>query len=324
MILICSKEDDPHTVKVAAILSSRGEDYFVFDTSTFPGALSLTGSFGNGSSELRLQTSTGQSIRLSEIKSFWWRRPQPIGIDPRIEDPQSRAFAFQECVSALYGALECCDALWVNEINRDTTAEYKPLQLKLARAHGFQIPQTLITNAPEEVLDFWNRHDRKVVYKAFNQRGLIWRPTRLLTEEDFSVLHNLRHAPVIFQAVVPGIRDVRVTVIGETVFATEFDIEQLDNVDYRMAMTEIPCRPHELPPELKQTILAFMNTLGLEYGGIDFRLTRDGQYIFFEINPDGEFMYLEDRTGQPIAAAMADHLSVATATRPGRKPTLAT
>ena len=324
MILICSKEEDPHTVKVAAILSSRSEDYFILDTSTFPGSLSLTGSFGNGSSELRLQTSRGKSIRLSDIKSFWWRRPQPMEIDPRIENPQSRAFAFQECVSALYGALECCEALWVNDISRDTTAEYKPLQLKLARRHGFQIPQTLITNAPEEAVDFWNVHEGKVVYKAFNQRGLIWRPTRVLREEDFPVLHNLRHAPVIFQSVVPGIRDVRVTVIGERVFATEFDIEHLDNVDYRMAMTEIPCLPHELPSELEQGILAFMNTLGLEYGGIDFRLTRDGEYVFFEINPDGEFMYLEDRTGQPIAAAIADHLSAAKATRPGRKPGAAT
>src|SRR5713101_5262842 len=121
MILICSKEDDPHTVKVAANLASRGEKYFIFDTSTFPSSLSLTGSFGNGSSDIVLQTLSGENIRLPDIKSFWWRRPQPMGIDPRIEDPQARAFAFQECVSALYGTLECCEALWVNDISRDTT-----------------------------------------------------------------------------------------------------------------------------------------------------------------------------------------------------------
>ena len=243
-----------------------------------------------------------------------------MAIDPRIADPQARSFAFQECVSALYGVLECCEALWVNDMRSDTAAEYKALQLKVAREEGFRIPETLITNDPEELLKFWEHHNRAVIYKAFNQRALVWRPTRVLRAEDLAVLPTLRHAPVIFQSLVPGIRDVRVTVIGERVFATEFDIEQLDDVDYRMRMTEIPCRVHELPSELEAGILSFMKTLGLEFGGIDFRVTPDGEYIFFEINPDGEFMYLEDRTGQPMAEAMAAHLSAGKPSRPRRRP----
>jgi len=56
-------------------------------------------------------------------------------------------------------------------------------------------------------------------------------------------------------------------------------------------------------------VLAFMKRLGLEYGGIDFRLTADLEYVFFEVNTTGEFLYVEDRTGQPISAAMAAHLA---------------
>ena len=320
MILICAKEDDAHTVKVASLLKGRfSEEIFIFDTSTFPTSTALTGSFGNGAMDLLL-AQNGQRIHLQDIKSFWWRRPQPMGIDPRIEDPQARSFAFQECVSALYGILECCETLWVNDMRSDTAAEYKALQLKVAKEEGFSIPETLITNSPEELLKFWEQHNRAVVYKAFNQRALVWRPTRVLREEDFAVLHTLPMAPVIFQALVPGVRDVRVTVIGERVFATEFDIEQLDNVDYRTRMMEIPCRTHKLPAELEFKILSFITTLGLEFGGIDFRVTADGEYIFFEINPDGEFMYLEDRTGQPIAEAMATHLSAGKPSRPKLKP----
>ncbi len=320
MILICAKEDDAHTVKVASILKGRySEEIFIFDTSTFPTSASLTGSFGNGAMDLLL-AQDGRRIHLQDIKSFWWRRPQPMAIDPRIEDQNARSFAFQECVSALYGILECCETLWVNDMHCDTAAEYKALQLKVAKEEGFHIPETLITNSPEELLKFWEQHNREVIYKAFNQRALVWRPTRVLREEDLAMLHTLRHAPVIFQSLVPGIRDVRVTVIGERIFATEFDIEQLGDVDYRMRMMEIPCRTHDLPPELETKILSFMSTLGLEFGGIDFRVTPDGEYIFFEINPDGEFMYLEDRTGQPLAEAMATHLSAGKPSRPKRKP----
>lgn len=317
MILICAKQDDAHAVRVAAILRERHQaEVFIFDTSAFPNSLFLTGTFGNGSNGIFLSNYSGTAVDLSKVSSFWWRRPQLIEVDPRITDTQARSFAYHECVSALYGTLQCCDALWVNDLPNDTTADYKPYQLKVAAALGFSVPETLITNSPDVLMGFWNRHQRQLVYKAFNQRAVVWRPTRLLKEEDLALIANLQHAPVIFQPLVPGIRDVRVTVIGEHIFATEFDIEQLDDIDYRTHMMDIPCRPHQLPAELEAKIQRFMTTLGLEYGGIDFRLTPDGNYVFFEINTAGEFLYLEDRTAQPIAAAMALHLAGGRPARP--------
>src|SRR5262249_24596864 len=178
---------------------------------------------------------------------------------------------------------------------------------------------TLITNVPEELMSFWREHQGSVVYKAFNQRGMVWRPTRVLTEQDIAMLGNIRYAPVIFQAIVPGVRDVRVTVIGDRIFATEFDIEQMSEVDYRLRMTEIPCRPHALPAAMQEAIHRFMEDLSLEYGGIDFRLTPDGRYVFFEINTAGEFLYVQDRTGQPLAEAMAAHLAAGEAAHPRRR-----
>ncbi len=319
MILICAKEDDSHALRVAGILQGKhGRQVFIFDMSKVPGTISLTGRLGNGAGDL-LQLGQGdRSIRLDEVTSFWWRRPQPLEIDWRIEDPAARHFAYQECVSALYGMLECCSSLWVNDPHNDTAAEYKPYQLKVAHECGFRVPDTLFTTDPATVVEFRNYHGGMVIYKAFNQRGLAWRPTRILRDEDMAMLGNLRHAPVIFQPVVPGIRDVRVTVIGEQVIASEFDIENMEGVDYRVRMAEIPCRPHELPNSVIDQVLAFMARLGLEYGGIDFRLTPDRDYVFFEINTAGEFLYVEDRTGQPIAEAMAAHLAAGQPSHPGR------
>lgn len=317
MILICAKEDDVHATRVAAVLRERhAQEVFIFDTSTFPSSVALTANFGNGSTNLYLLTREGRHIPLENITSFWWRRPQPLEIDPRITDPQARGFAFQECISALYGMLECCEALWVNDIQNDVAADYKPFQLKVAAELGFSIPETLITNEPSALIEFWERHNRNVIYKAFNQRALAWRPTRLLREEDMAMIDNVRYAPVVFQSLIPGVRDIRVTVIGDRIIATEFDIEQLDDIDYRVKMMEIPCRPHQLPTDLEAGIHAFMSTLGLEYGGIDFRLTPDQRYVFFEINTAGEFVFLEDRTGQPISEAMAAHLAGGKASNP--------
>ena len=309
MIVICAKEDDDHVVAVSSILQSQhGEDVFVFDTSAFPSQVSLTGSFGLNGENLLLQAKNRQ-IPLQDVTSFWWRRPQPMEIDQAISDPASRNFTFQECISALYGVLVCCDGLWVNNMHSDIAAEYKPFQLKVARELDFLLPDTLITNNPRHVMDFWESKNRAVIYKAFNQRGLVWRPTRPLTEQDMGMLNNVSYAPVIFQAYVPGVRDVRVTVVGDQIYATEFDIEQLDSVDYRTTMASLPCRPHTIPAELESKIRQLMQKLKLEYGGVDFRLTHNGEYVFFEINTAGEFMYLQKRTEQPIANAMASLLA---------------
>lgn len=318
MIIISAKEEDPHAQKVAHILTAKyHQEVFIFDTSAFPGSISLVGRYeqsGNGAGGLSLMTAAGRRIVLHEVTAFWWRRPQLLEIDARITGTEARNFAFQECISALYGVLECCEGLWVNNFQNDTAAEYKPFQLKIAAEVGFDVPETLITNRPEELLSFWQHCRGAVIYKAFNQRGIVWRPTRLLTQHDMALLDNVRHAPVIFQAVVPGIRDIRVTVIGHRIFATEFDIEQMDGVDYRPRIPQIPCRPHTLPMEMEAKIHRLMEYFSLEYGGIDFRLTPDGRYVFFEINTAGEFIFLEDRTGQPLAEAMAAHLAAGKST----------
>jgi glutathione synthase/RimK-type ligase-like ATP-grasp enzyme len=311
MIIIGAKDNDPHAVAVVHALGSHHrEEVFIFDTSTFPRVVDLTSTIDGTSDRHLLTTHEGRRIPLHEVKSFWWRRPQAMFVHPGIENAEARNFTYQECVSGIYGALACCgDALWVNDIQRDVAAEYKPLQLKVAAELGLRIPRTLITNQAERVVEFWREHDRKVIYKAFNQRGLVWCATRMLTEESLAMLDNVRHAPVIFQALVPGIRDIRVTVVGPTIFATEFDIEDTKAVDYRVEMGRLACAPHQLPSDIIEVVRRMMMRLGLEYGGIDFRLTPGGDYVFFEINTAGEFMYIQDRTGQPIAEAMAAHLA---------------
>ena len=66
--------------------------------------------------------------------------------------------------------------------------------------------------------------------------------------------------------------------------------------------------PHQLPAELEKRLLSFMRYFGLNYGAVDFILTPDGRYVFLEVNPVGEFFWLERNPGLPISAAIADLL----------------
>lgn len=51
-----------------------------------------------------------------------------------------------------------------------------------------------------------------------------------------------------------------------------------------------------------------MNNLGLRFGALDFLVRPSGEWVFLEINPNGQWAWIEDKTGLPIAAAIADAL----------------
>jgi glutathione synthase/RimK-type ligase-like ATP-grasp enzyme len=118
----------------------------------------------------------------------------------------------------------------------------------------------------------------------------------------------VRLAPVMFQELVPGVADLRVTVIGDEVFPAAASLAGAAyDVDVRFN-PEIRYVPHTLPDAVTEGVLRLMDALGLEYGAIDLRLTPEGDYVFFEVNPAGQFRYVEYATGQPITAALAAHL----------------
>jgi glutathione synthase/RimK-type ligase-like ATP-grasp enzyme len=100
-----------------------------------------------------------------------------------------------------------------------------------------------------------------------------------------------------------------VTIIGDEVFAAAVDVRDLDyDVDVRLNINAKHVA-HALPDDIADKLRAMMRRLGLVYGAIDLRLTADGRYIFLEINPAGQFLYVEQQTGQPITAALAARLA---------------
>lgn len=310
MIVIFAREDDRHAAAVAGLLEREHRAAVsIFNLSTFPASLRLGARFSSAERGGFFVDAQGRRIDFDAIESFWWRRPQALLPDPAITDAQAQQFAVQESLSALYGVLRCCPGLWVNDIEHDSNADYKPRQLAAMQRLGLPIPDTLITNDPDEARAFFDRHRGEVVYKAFNQRGLIWLPTRRLIAADLAHLDALRFAPVIFQRLIEGVHDIRVTVVGDEVFATEFTIENADCIDHRLLLATAPCSAHRLPGAVERQVIRLVRDLKLEYGSIDLRMTAAGEYFFFELNTAGEFLYLEERTGQPIAAAVAAHLA---------------
>lgn len=307
MILIVSATADAHAAAVVAELNRRGAGTALVDMSHFPrdGALAL--GFGGGPTERRL-TLEGSDIDLTSVRAVWWRRPQPYGLHPAMADPVARNFALHEVHEAVEGLWLTLDAAWVNDPARDAAAARKVWQLDLARDCGLIPPRTLITNDPAAARAFVASEKGGVIYKAFQGSEQAWRETRLLGEQEAAQMDAVAHAPVIFQECVEG-ADLRVTIVGDRIFPAE--IAPRDGayaVDFRMDLGAAKIRPCALPDAVETGLRRLMARMGLVYGAVDFRRRPDGEHVFLEINPGGQWLFVEDQTGQPISTALAGAL----------------
>jgi hypothetical protein len=190
----------------------------------------------------------------------------------------------------------------------------KPYQARIIAAAGFSIPRTLISTDPDQAGAFVAEHGDVIVKSVSGVRSRVWR----LGPADLARLGDVLTCPTQFQARVPGV-DVRVHVVGHSVFATEIGSSA---TDYRYARFQGHPEPEltgiDLPDEVEQRCRTLAARLGLPVAGIDLRRTPDGEWYCFEVNPSPGFSYYESETGQPIAAAIAGLLVAADLCGPAR------
>ena len=322
MIGIVSHDGDIHASAIRAELSRLGGEYRMLDTAHIPVDATLTLEYGShvdpysgrGWAARWHEASTGAPVEpgdLSELRAMWWRRPQPYQVSPGIGSTQDRFFAAGECDAAVTGMWACLDATWVNSPDLDVIAGRKPYQLKLATEDRWRIPRTCITNDPTTAREFAaaeRRRGCRVIYKPFSGTPQTWRETRLLSGDGEAQLDLVRLAPVIFQEAIPGGVDIRVTIVGERIFAAEIRPSgTAAEFDFRIE-PEAPIVEHRLPDEVMERLRTLMRRLGLFYGAVDLRLAPNGEYVFLEVNPAGQWLFVEVATGQTISTALAELL----------------
>jgi hypothetical protein len=318
MILILTEPLDPHADHVEQKLRERSAEFVRFNPAQFPSQaeISLCYSF---TGQVRYTLRAGEeSIDISGLKAVWYRRPQPPVPHEQIADKLTRNFLEEECYTFVSDVWNSLDCLWLPEhpfvVKR---AQLKASQLKVAATLGFELPPTLITNSPEEFLEFYRQHNGNIVSKptgtSFHRiaGSTFCRYTEVVSKRDVGYAHSVRYCPVIFQAYVPKRLELRITVVGQQVFAAEIHSQETNHTRHdwrRYDHCKTPYFRHELPPEIEQRCVQLVEKLGLCYGAIDMILTPDGRYVFLEINPNGQYLWIEFATGLPISDAICDLL----------------
>ncbi len=316
MILIASSPADGHADHVEECLTARGAAFLRYDPADFPAA----SSFGidclpGGGVAARLRRGAA-SIDLSDVDCVWYRRPGLSNADAAMRPWLAGIEA--ECDDFVRDLWSTLDSRFVPGrplVIRQ--AQMKMSQLRVAGTLGFALPPTLVTNDPAEMLDFYRRHDGRVISKQAGFSLLLGLPTKtyrfteLVSHRDLARAESLRYCPVIFQAYVPKAFELRITVVDRRVFAAEIDSQATHHtrIDWRRYdHYHTTYRPHALPAEVERRCLALVARLGLAYGAIDMIVTPEGEYVFLEINPNGQYLWVEHKSGLPITDALCDLL----------------
>jgi glutathione synthase/RimK-type ligase-like ATP-grasp enzyme len=309
--LLITERFEPTADCLLAELRRRDVPCLRWNLDQFPVAATLTYRASNGLFETEMSID-GRQLGLQSVGSIWCRGFRPSGFAGGLQEEDLK-FVNDEAQRAMDALLSVMDVLWVNHPQCHVRANSKAAQLNIAREVGLEIPSTVITNDPQEVRSFIALADGPVVYKAHSQT-LNLEPgkalyTGIVSEESLRQLDLIRTSPGIFQKYVAKAYEVRATVVGDRIFAVRIDSQANPEtaIDWRRRPFDVD-KPIELPADIQAKTHALMRAFGLNYGAFDFIVTPDGRHVFLEVNPAGQYLWVEAETKLPITAALVDLL----------------
>jgi hypothetical protein len=318
MLLILTNGQDATANYLCDRLRAESVHFVRFDTDGDLTTVSVR--YGSGRPAFTLQ---GTEYTPDKIHHIWYRRPRPLR--PALEGSSSEiAHAAQEWSEAIEGVLSHVPAeRWMNHPARNTSASHKIEQLTRAGSVGLRVPQTLVTQDPEEFRSFWTDCDGDVVVKplasGYIERNGGGRDSVIYTERvtlaHLDNMESLRAAPTLFQRRVRKREDVRVCIVDDEVVPVSLRIEGHDGeqpLDIRRDdMAGVRYEPVELPADVRRALLRLVRAYGLRFSAIDMAIDSDGNWVFFELNPNGQWAWLDQLGGTDIAGSFVRAFSPA-------------
>lgn len=251
----------------------------------------------------------GYSIR--DTHALWVRRPQIPRLHPDLS-PHDHSFVNGELNHLIKSALITASELSNFTVNHWLRHDYiskKPHQLRLAKQLGFAVPETVITNDPQVARRLFSTDRRRWIYKSLiphiweskDAGKLFQSQTALVSAEDMKSDFHISSCPLTLQSYVEKSWEARVVVMGSCLIAARIDAsDRLHDgqaaVDWRMEVSAANFRVArtDVPGQVGARIRQFMVASGLVFGCFDFVVDPHGNWLFLEVNPGGQFLWMDD------------------------------
>lgn len=323
-IVVFTSKNDPHVDELSRCLRDYEVSLGIVFADSFNENNFLSRSIGNKGISTTIFVNDDE-IGIDEILSAWYRKPSSWSLDTNRVYNQ-RVFnsintirnESVELIRHIFQSISI-KKFTFNDLAKMRVASKKIKQLELAKKHGFIVPDSLISSNKSELLDFIKSHNDFAITKRVSDP-----PAYFVVDRDPDYTYPIdsyklteffkctENPGVIFlQELIHKMFDIRITVVGNDVFAASIDSQAREETKYdcrQGMMNELKHEAITLPSEIVNKCLSLTRSYGLYFSTIDMAIDKSGKYVFFELNPNGQYLWIEKLTGLPITKAIAHSL----------------
>lgn len=323
LVLVITSQPDTHINEVGKHLEQRGVEWIRLNTEDLFTNSAIDIDPRSGSGRISIKDS-GRSFSIEDVAAIWYRKPDtPSTSHLSVSEDHERKFFDAEAYEgllSLYAVLQ--DRPWINNPMTTRLAFRRFHQLKVATRLGMRTVRSIFSNDETAVVNFADDAQGKLAIKALSamsvvnsidghtvdQYGVL---TRTIDRDDLEMIRpSIAAMPTFLQEYVDKRFDLRIVVVDQDIFACRIHSQAntLTQQDFRIGTKNLKHELIDIAEDHSARIFAFMKELGIDFGCFDFLEVEDGAPYFLECNPNGQWLWIEQRTGAPIAEAIADRL----------------
>lgn len=250
---------------------------------------------------------------ISDFNSVWFRRTKlPDYTNYSINQQEFLLNEFDSFLKNIFSIIKT--KKWLSIPKNVYNAENKLLQLKEAKSIGFELPNTLITTTKRKITQFYSENNDKIIIKPFwNSKIQIDGKTKLLftnlvSKSDIENIESIEITPVIFQEYIDKKKEFRVTIVDKEIFVASVDSQSCTKTKIDWRRDNLTFIKDGLPIDVENKCFELVNNLGLKFGAIDLIQDKNDNFIFLEINPNGQWVWIETDTNLQISKSIINYL----------------
>lgn len=243
------------------------------------------------------------TIDSESIYSIYYRKPMLP--DLRMYDSQYHLLIQRDIISIINGIVDSFPGRVITKPSILRKTENKVYQMIYASKYGWSIPKSYIGNDEEkggEYTQLMSIIKPLTTGKTYGKNGWELYQTNMFKgiKEDISL------TPIYLQQYIRKQYEVRLTIIAREVYAVRIDTK--NKIDWRLdyqnhRYTLIIC-----PEDIIKKCYQMMDDFNLIFGAFDFIVTPEDKWVFLEVNPNGQWLWLEQSLNLDISKKILDNL----------------
>lgn len=313
-VLVLTYEEDPHASSVCNYFKENEVKFFRVNTDKLIGNFYIT--FDSRSGFFSIFDNSDKII-VDQTWNVWNRRI----VDPEIPADMPKdleKIIILETKKMWEGLLFSSKGKVVNRPQAQMAANNKINQLLFARDYGdgIKIPDTVLTNDPGKLIKFFKENPKichKLQQQSFVEKNgeALTMYTNLVNEEHLKNADLLVKNPCLFQTYAEKSYELRITALEDRSvgIAIHSQNSEISKIDWRRYDFErVKYEKVELPQKVEDFCKRLIRHYGLSFGQIDMIVTPKGEYVFLELNPNGQWLWLEEQSRYNLTKDISENL----------------